>query len=143
VQGGDLSNRLPPRWLVVFEGVIGVHPEPRLRQQYDFWAKTRRWNRAVRTFQPEADVIKRLWDMTWRQDYKFDVATFLPCGSGPVRTWLDVNNVPAVNVLPYEAPVDLGKRLAYMPDVYAVVHASEEDRFMYGHRGVLVSDGWT
>lgn len=143
MQNGDIDNRLPPRWLVVFEGVIGQHPEITDREAYDFYLRLRAHKRAVRTFKPNTHSIKVLWDLTWRQDYKFDVATFLPerC-TNHVTAWLAQRNVPCANVRHYPSPAHLGQELAFMPDVYAVVHAEPGNRFTYGNRGMLVSEGW-
>lgn len=144
MQGGDISNRLPPRWLIVFEGVIGQHPEPADRAAYDMYRKVRAHRRALMTFKPDEHARKVLWDLTWRRDYKFDVVSFLPYQTAKfVPGWLDHYNVPAVNTLFYDTPFELGKQLAYMPDVLAVVHAAAENRFTYGDRGMLVTEGWT
>lgn len=143
MEGNDLDNRLPPRWLVVFEGVVGQHPKPTDRNSYDFLTKTHLWKRAVATFQPDKHSIKVLWDLTWRQNYKFDVVTFTPerC-QDHIRNWIDRYNIPCANVWHYPDAAHLGRDLAFMPDVYAVVHAEPSNRFTYGNRGVLVSDGW-
>lgn len=145
MQGGDISNQLPPRWIVVFEGVIGVHPTDADRTRYEWWAKSRAWKRAVDTFQLEPHASKVLWDMVWRRDMKFDVATFLPTPRAGrlVTDWLDRYNLPVSGVWSYHDPSQLGQQLAYLPDVYAVVHANENNRFTYGDRGMLVSQGWT
>ena len=143
MERGDLSNRLPPRWLVVFEGVIATHPTPADQAAYDVYRKLRSHKRALHTYVADEHVRKVLWDLTWRRDYKFDVVTFLPEKiAAHVAAWLDQHNVPAVNTYIYDHPHDLAKELVYMPDVHAVVHAEEENRFTYGHRGVLVSEGW-
>jgi hypothetical protein len=144
MQHGDLSNRLPPRWLIVFEGVIGTLPSPVDQGRFELCRRTRQYRAMVRSFVIDSHTAKVLWDLTWRQDYKFDVATFLPGKKARehVTDWLDEHNVPAANVRAYGSPTELGKRLAFLPDVYQVVHASPSDRFTYGNRGMLVTEGW-
>lgn len=143
MEHGDIDNRLPPRWLIVFEGVIGHHPVATDRGAYDLYVKLHQWKRAVRTYQLNGETNKRLWHLTWHQNYKFDVATFLPekC-EDHVRDWLDSYNVPCANVRHYTDPGALGRLLAYMPDVYCVVHGQPSNRFTYGNKGILVSEGW-
>lgn len=146
MQGGDLSNRLPPRWLIVFEGVIAEHEHQSTRARYDFYIAARQWRRAINTFNLNIYTGKVLWDMTWRQDYKFDVATFLPGGKTDkhVAAWLDTWDVPYSNVRQYPSPAALARALVTMPDVHAVIHADESSRFTYGHRGRLVQgSGWS
>ncbi len=144
MQGGDLSNQLPPRWLVVFEGVIGVLPTTAEQRRFHWWTSTHAWRRAVDTFQLDEHTGKVLWDLTWRRSMKFDVATFLP---GPktgkhVEDWLEARNLPVANVRQYESPSALGKQLAYLPDVYAVVHNDPASEFTYGQRGRLLNGHW-
>lgn len=143
MQGNDISNRLPPRWLIVFEGVIAELPEPSDRAAFNFYRRTRAYKRAVRTYQVNTHTAKVLWDMVWRRDYKFDVVTFLPSQcTEHVRDWIDEHNIPAANVRHYPSPAHLAQQLAYLPDVYAVVHAEAANRFTYGDRGMLVDQGW-
>lgn len=142
MEKGDISNRLPPRWLIVFEGVIGTLT-PRGRIEHDFYAKARMWKRAVGAFELDDHTSKVLWDMVWRRDYKFDVVTFLPAKCAVhVEAWLEDRNVPVSNVRAYAEPAALGKQLAYLPDVYAVVHAESSNRFTYGDRGTLIDGKW-
>lgn len=140
---GDLDNRLPPRWLVTFEGVIARHAMPRDRLRYDSYCRIHAWKRAMDTFEPDKHSIKVLWDLTWRQEYKFDVVTFLPERiADRCKEWIDRYNIPAANLFRFDAPAGLAQDLAFMPDVYAVVHAEPSNRFTYGDRGMLVDEGW-
>lgn len=143
MQGGDISNRLPPRWIVVFEGVIGTLPNAHTVKEFEFSCKIRAWKHAVTVFEPRGHSVKVLWDMTWRKDYKFDVVTFLPekCAKH-VTSWIDQRNIPAANVWHYPDAARLGQELAFMPDVYAVIHANPSNRFTFGDRGMLITGEW-
>lgn len=139
MQGGDLSDRLPPRWLFVFEGVLANVPPARMRE-YRLAIKFKRWKRAANRFEVEPHVAKVLWDLYWRRDYRFDVVTFLGEDMGEaIESMLDRYNVPLGNVMATE-PDTLAKRLAFMPDVQYVVHADPSHHLSYGNRGLLVTD---
>lgn len=139
MQGGDLSDRLPPRWLFTFEGVIANVPEPRGRE-YRLAMRLGRHRRAVSRFEIEPHVSKVLWDLYWRRDYRFDVVTFLGDDMAEhIEKRLERENVPLGNVISTQ-PDTLAKRLAYMPDVLYVVHADPSHHLSYGNRGLLVTD---
>jgi hypothetical protein len=136
---GDLSNRLPPRWLFVFEGVIGQVPPPRVAE-YKLATRLHRWRRAVDCFELEDHVRKVIWDLTWRRDYRFDVVTFLGQSFAEhLERRLDRESLPFSNVWAVDEQT-LAQRLTFMPDVQYVIHGDPARHLSYGPRGLLVTD---
>lgn len=139
MQGGDLSDRLPPRWLFVFEGVIARVP-PVKQARFNLYMRTHRWKRAAGLFEMEKHVTKVLWDLYWRRDYRFDVVTHMGDEMAEeIEKMLDRYNVPLGNVY-YNEPEALAKNLTFMPDVQYVVHGDPAHHLSYGNRGLLVTD---
>lgn len=139
MEGGDLDNRLPPRWLFAFEGVLARVP-PEHMAEWKLAMRLRRYKRAARLFEVEPHAMKVIWDLTWRRDYRFDVITFL---GQPFAEALEVElgrwSIPFSNCWAV-TPESLARRLAFMPDVHTVVHADPTNRLAYGNRGLLVTD---
>ncbi len=139
MQGGDISGRLSPRWLFVFENVIARVP-PAKGRSCRLNVRLHRWQAAVDCFVVEPHVQKTINDLYWRRDYRFDVVTFL--GDQfvePIKTLLDQHSLPVSNVWGLTEETLL-KRLAYMPDVMHVVHGDPARQLAYGNRGLLVTD---
>jgi hypothetical protein len=139
VHRGDLSDRLPPRWLFVYEGVVGnlpVHNERR----YRLATQLRQWKRAAACFETEVHVRKVLWDLYWRRDYRFDVVTFLGDEMAEaIDRRLDRESLPVGNVRSWQ-PDELARQLVFMPDVQYVVHGDPKHHLTYGNKGLLVTD---
>lgn len=139
VQGGDLDNRLPPRWLFVFEGVIGRVPAERAAD-YRRAMRWSRFKRAANYFEIEPHVQKVIWDLVWRRDFRFDVVTFLGASfAEALETRLTRESLPFSNLWPVTED-SLARRLATMPDVLYVVHGDPSRHLTYGNRGLLVTD---
>lgn len=139
MQRGDLDNRLPPRWLFVFEGVIGRVPAERAAD-YRRAMRWSRFKRAANCFEIEPHVQKVIWDLTWRRDYRFDIVTFLGAGfAEALEVRLTRESLPFSNLWPVTEET-LAKRLAFMPDVMYVIHANPSRLLTYGNRGLLVTD---
>lgn len=139
MRGGDLSNQLPPRWLFVFEGVIG-DLRPDAVAPFKLAMRMKRWRRAADCFELIPHVQKIIWDLTWRRDYRFDIVTFLGqpfCDALERR--LARESLPFSNLWSVDE-ASLSKRLATMPDVLYVIHSDPSRHLAYGNRGLLVTD---
>lgn len=139
MERGDLSNALPPRWLFVFEGVIGRVP-PEHAAEFKLAMRLRRWKRAVRCYDIEEHVRKVIWDLTWRRDYRFDIVTFLGEDFAEhLERRLERESLPFSNCWAVDETT-LARRLAVMPDVQYVIHGDPSRHLTYGNRGLLVTD---
>ena len=137
MQGGDLSNELPPRFVFVLEGLIASVPAKQVRaQRLDL--KLHRWKHAVDRLEWNTYALSTMWNTVWRLGIRFDVATFTSTEEGwltALRDRLDLENVPVSTVHAYKTPQELALKLAYLPDVRAVFDAAPERALVYGNRG--------
>lgn len=139
MQHGDLDNRLPPRWLFVFENVLAAVPDERLRE-WKLALRLRRWRRVVDCYEMHLHVVKVIWDLVWRRDYRFDVVTFLGDDfAEALEKRLKREALPFANLWAVTEQT-LAARLAYMPDVMYVIHGDPSRHLTYGNRGLLVTD---
>jgi hypothetical protein len=134
-----LSNRLPPRWLFVYENVLAAVPPQRARE-YAVYCRLHRVRRAVACYETHPHVSKVIWDLYWRRDFRFDVVTFLGEDyADRIASRLEKENLPFSNCWAVDEGT-LARKLAYMPDVLYVVHGDPTHHLAYGNRGLLVTD---
>lgn len=139
MQGGDISDRLAPRWLFHWESVVASVPSARV-VEWKLAMRLRRYDRAARCYEVHPHVAKVLWDLYWRRDYRFDVVTFLGSSFGDaVEKRLDAERLPFSNVIATD-PDTLAKRLVFQPDVQYVIHGDRDHLMSYGGRGLFVDD---
>lgn len=139
MQGGDISNEVSPRLLIVFEGLLGILPDSKARAAESVARKARRWKRAVKTYEINEPMARAIWDVTWRYHQSVDVVTYLGDEfADALRDRLDEESLPIGHVMATEHHL-LARRLAYAPDIAAVYHANPEHRFTYGSKGYLIS----
>ena len=135
---GDLSNRLLPRVLIVFEGVIATLPDAR-RAKYDRAVSLHRYRRAMECYEPNAHAVSVVWDWAWRRDIKVDVVSFIPFLSEVERV-LEKTGMPYSHLWFAKDADVLAGQLAYMPDVVSVLHADETRPLAYGSKSLYVTD---
>lgn len=137
MQGGDLSNELPPRFIFVLEPLLAsVSPRQARAQRLDL--KLHRWKSAVDRLEWNTYALSTMWNTVWRLGIRFDVATYTSTDEGwltALRDRLDLENVPVSTVLAYRTPQELALKLAYLPDVRAVFDADPTRSLVYGRRG--------
>lgn len=134
---GDISNQLPPRMLITFEGVIATLPEARTAK-FNRAVAMHRYRRAMECYEPNAHAIAVVWDWTWRRDVKVDVVSFLPYEDEITRV-LDRTGMPYSRLWCSPGPDALATQLAYLPDVVSVLHADSTRPFAYGGKGLYIT----
>lgn len=147
MMGGDISNELPPRLMVIVDGLLMTLPPDR-ETRYARLRATRRAVSAVDCWEINQDAITVMWDWMWRRGYKIDLVTFISGGTpltpmgrslrNAVKDRLSEADVPHSNLMSYASPLVLQSRLAYFPDVVHVVHGDTANPFAYGSKGTLV-----
>lgn len=135
---GDLSNQLPPRMLIVFEGVLATIPKER-EAKFNRAVAMHRYRRAVDCFECNRHAIAVVWDWTWRRDVKVDVVSFMPYEDEITRL-LERLGMPFSRMWCSPGPDDLASQLAYMPDVLSVIHADSTRPLAYGGKGLYIND---
>ena len=139
--GIDLSNEIPPRMFFVFDGLVGVIPPAKVRYASVF-RKMGWYDRLLKCYQMDDGALRRLHDLSWRQSWRIDCATFEPDGFCDVLSEeFNRRNLAVSNVYSYGNPLDLARALAYMPEVQYVIHADAQMPFTYGPRGSLGFQG--
>ena len=141
MQGGNISNRVEPRLLVVFEGLLGIHADARARAKYSAAMKLHRYGTAIKTFELNERLQRSIWDVTYgRFNYAVDVVTFL--GEklvNPLSDLLDEQGLPIGHVT-YSDKLLLARSLNYRPDVAGVFYpAASHPDFAFGSKGYAVN----
>jgi len=143
VLNGDLSNRVEPRLLVVFEGLLGIHTDAKARAKFTGLMKFHRFHSAIRTFTLNEQLQRVIWDTTWRKGYAVDVVTFLDERLVEDLTeYLDEQGLPVAHVWQSDKML-LARSLNYRPDVAGVFYADPADRFTFGSKGYFTSPATT
>src|SRR6266481_4024610 len=68
MKGGDLSNIVSPRLIVVFEGAVGVLPEGKVKD-HGKAAKRNDWRKAVRYFELNEMMLGRILYLNWKKNF--------------------------------------------------------------------------
>lgn len=135
MQRGDISNDIPPRVIVLFNGLLGEIPD---KQQplARIHRAVHRYKKVAWLYEIDPQVRNRLHDLTWRVGMRCDVALIdheqvaLEMEHRFARMNLAISYVyPVIDVQ------DLVKRLAYMPEVLYVVHGLPEAQLTFGLKG--------
>lgn len=139
MEGGDISNLVVPRLVIVFENLLGLLPTKADEAKAAAYIRFGRWNRAARVFQINEALAARIWDVTWRLNYSVDVLTYVsPDFATAVAKRIDKEDLPVGNVW-FDEPHLLARRLAYMPQVAAIYDPDPAHQFTYGSKGRIVS----
>lgn len=129
---GDISNQMSPRLVVVFEGLLGLLPNPRARAAESLARKAHQWKRAVRQYEMNELAAKKIWDVTWRKGHSVDVITWLGDDfAEALQVRLDDENLPINRVYAAE-PHQLARSLAYAPDIAAIYDPDPRHSFTFG-----------
>lgn len=135
MEKGDISNAVVPRYLFVFEGVLGHLPNIAAERRFHLFAKMHQYRRAVREWEINPHMGKVMWDLAWRRGMQFDVVTFL---GEPLAEEIE-NKLNSLQ-LPFShcdatTLEKLSRELIFRPNIVEVVHANPEWTLKFGARG--------
>ena len=136
MEGGDLSNVTPPRFLFVFEGLIGRLDSVAAKKE-QMYRRLKRHKKAAACWAIEPVAVSYLWDMAWRHKLAVDLVTYLPY-SDELEERMEKEHLPFASVLAFESPEELCQRLAYMPYVHRIYFSEPRRPFIFGDRGEYV-----
>lgn len=139
MQGGDLSNAVPMRWVITWEECIARLPR-RDERWYRTWVSLGRWGRALGYWETEPHAVHVLSDLAVRMGRQFDVVTHLGEGrqlEEALTRRLEVDSVPASYVQAMSRD-RMQRELVHRPEVVYVVHGGPFGA--YGSRGLHVDD---
>jgi hypothetical protein len=138
MQHGDISNETTARFLLVFEGLVGVLPDKRAEAKFSRAVRFKRWKAAVDQFHCNETCAKVIWDTVWRRNYAVDVVTFLGDEMVEhVEARMEHWDLPVGRVWTEDKYL-LARSLNYRPDVIGVYHPTPGDALVYGSKGFLV-----
>lgn len=140
MQGGDISNLVVPRLVIVWDGLLGILPSKTAEAKFDTYMRFKRYKRAINLYRINEPLAARIWDLTWRLNFSVDVVTFTGGDdfAEHVEKRIERENLPIGHVW-FEEPHLLARSLAYRPDIAAVFDANPNHVFTYGSKGRIVS----
>lgn len=130
--GGDISNEVSPRVLVVWEGVL---TGPRPGSTRGGLTAASRLRSLVAAYQHDLGAVSALARLWRRTAVRIDVATFLPAGAGDlISRRLEEDFLPHSLVREYADRQALVASLPLQHDLIAV-YDTQEHALMYGGLG--------
>lgn len=140
----DLSNRMMPRLVVVFEGAVGVVPDEKAKDYHKIISRRKvsdmDWWHAIKCYDLNNLILSKILDLHWRKDINVSVVTWLGEGAAlAISERLDDEGIPAGVFA--STPVKLARELVYRPDIIAVYDPDPDHVFTYpSGRGVILTD---
>lgn len=122
---GDLSNKVAPRILVVFEGGLTFPDE-----DYTDISKLKL----------NSKVVDRILYLTFKKDLNIEVITWMDEETAEdVTDLLAKNNLPVQGCYSY-VPSLLARELSHRLDIMCVYDPDPEHVLLFGSRGMLLTD---
>jgi hypothetical protein len=138
VKGNDLSNELVPRFVLVFEHLVGVLPTATRSAQFNAYRTIRSWKRAVSMFQVNEMLARHMWHVSWHMHHQLEVVTYLhPDAVEYVTEWIDIAGLPVHRVW-YAEPFKLARQIATMPDLAAIFDPDPAHQLTFGRKGRIL-----
>lgn len=139
MRGNDLSNRVVPRDVVVWEGLVGVIPDVKIAAQEAKFRKKSKWTRAVACYEINELLARKVWQVTWQGSLQLDLLTYHgPEFAEALEARMDRENMPFSRVWS-EEPARLARSLATMVDIRTIYDPFPDHRFLYGGKGQILT----
>lgn len=139
VKHGDLSNKVRPSLLIVFEGLIGVLPDEN-KAAFDKAVKHDRWWHAISYYTLDPQVMSKMLDLIWHKQMNLEIVTFLSENAAiAIAERMDQENIPVASVWDC-TPDRLSRLLSYLPRIAKVYDPDKSRAFKYGSRGMYVTN---
>lgn len=139
MQDGDLANDLVPRFVLVFEHLVGVVPNSRTKMAFEAFCRAKRWKLAVNLLAVNDPLARHMWHVTWHLNHQLEVVTYLHKDAvDPVQIWIDDNDLPVHRVW-YAEPRKLARKIATMPDLAAIFDPDPRHQLTYGRKGRILN----
>lgn len=144
MQNGDLSNKIAPRHVIVFEGgLAGLLPENKKAFQKAYGGK-RYWE-AIWYWDWNPMMLAQIERVVRTMDVNIEVCTWIGHNlehhdfALAIADELDRMNVPVRSVWASD-PFQLAKDLAYLPDIAAIYDPDPDHVLTFGRRGVYLTN---
>lgn len=139
---GNLSNKVMPSLVIVFEGAVGVLPEEKIKDYHKLVARNRWWE-AIDLFELSFPYMNKMLDLTWNKGYNLELVTWMSFDTEHhdaalrIAERMDVENVPVYSVWA-STPDQLARSLPYLPRIARVYDPDPAHVFTYGGKGVVL-----
>ncbi len=136
MERGDLSNKVSPRILLIFENALGFCTD---KNKHDKAIKKKNWDRAVALWDFNEIMVRQILWLFHKKDVRTELVTFYPPDfADGLKIALDFMDLPIHRVWS-STPESLSRAIAYMPDL-ACVYDPEPTRWLtYGSKGRFLS----
>lgn len=135
---GDLSSKVVPRLIVVFEGAVGILPENK-KKAYDKCVKKVFWADAIDLFEINENVAGRIVWLMVKKDVSISLVTWMPVDAADaIEDRMNEENIPVRGCFS-ATPQILARQLAYKPDVVTVYDPDPAHILTYGSKGVYLT----
>jgi hypothetical protein len=139
LKNGDLSNKVAPRIIVVFEGAVGKLPEKNVKE-HEKLVSRKDWLRVPRLYDLDENILGRMMNLTWKHDINISLVTWMPDDAAiGISDLMDENSVPVRGCFS-SAPVQLARLLPYNPDIVCVYDPVPEHILTFGSKGQVLTD---
>lgn len=135
MQGGNLSNVVVPRVLVVFEGLIGYLSAANV-DDFNKLGSRGAWPAAVALWDFDPLALAKLTDLIVRRDIKVEVVSFvMPVeGAEALAERFDQESVLVSRVIA-STPYRTARRLPYGVDIARVYTPDAREALLFGGKG--------
>lgn len=139
MKGNDLGNLVSPRDILVFEGLLGLIPDPKVAKQEAKFRGKKKWVEAVACYEINELLARKIWQMVWDYSLEIDLVTYHSHGfAKALEERMDRENLPVRRVW-HEEPNVLARRLATMLDVRTIYDPFPDHQFLYGGKSRVIS----
>ena len=143
MRGGDLSNKVSPRHVVVFEGGLAVLPADNI-PLFEKAMKRKRYFEAITYWDWKAYMLNQIERLIRRTDINIEVCTWIGADlehadfALAIENALDRMNVPVRSVWS-STPDELAKMLPHLPDIACIYDPEPSHILKFGSRGVILT----
>lgn len=138
MQKGDLDNVVVPRDMLVFEGLLGVIPDPKIARIEAKLRDKKKWADAVACYETNELLARKIWQMVWDYSLEIDLVTYHPKGfAKELEKRMERENLPLRRVYS-EEPNMLARRLVTMPYVRTIYDPFPDHQFLYGGKTRII-----
>lgn len=136
MRNGDLSNKVEPRCLLIFENALGYITDNKV------WKKQHAKSRynLEKCWELNDLVCRRLLWLFHRTDLRVELVTFLGDSfAESLGDWLDTEGIPVSAVWSTTIP-QLARNIAYMPDLLMVYDPEPTRWLTWGSKGCYITE---
>ena len=139
MQRGDLSNKVLPSLVIVFEGAIGTLREGNVADFDEALGKDR-IRMAMTYFDLDPNYLRIMLDLVWRRGFNIHLVTWMGEDAAEYITELmDEENIPVAEVI-RSSPDKMARELIYRPDIIRLYDPDPDHAFKYGGKGVYLTN---